>query len=187
MKTNKAQRSVKIISEIHPQFMGSKSELKRMIIQSKLSGADYIKVQLYSSQKLFGNKNREYIEINFNELKELKKFSDDLDIKIFASIFDEEKIEWCERLDFEFSFPSNSRVIIRILDLNGRFITSLVDHYYSESGTVTRTVDKADWDGKNHLSQIVSPGTYLMHMEVTNYLTGKSSFDIAPIVVGVNH
>ena len=92
-----------------------------------------------------------------------------------------------ERLDFEFSFPSNSRVIIRILDLNGRFITSIVDQYYSAAGTVTRTVDKADWDGKNHLSQIVSPGTYLMHMEVTNYLTGKSSFDIAPVVVGVNY
>ena len=53
MKTNKLQRSVKIISEIHPQFMGSMNELKRMILQSKLGGADYVKVQLYSSKKLF--------------------------------------------------------------------------------------------------------------------------------------
>ena len=92
-----------------------------------------------------------------------------------------------ERLDFEYSFPSNSRVVIRIFDLNYRFITSIVDRFYESSGTVTRMVDGADWDGKNHLSQIVSPGTYLMHMEVTNWETGKSSFDIAPIVVGVNH
>ena len=101
MKTNQQQRNVKIISEIHPQFMGSKDEIKRMILQSKLSGADYVKVQLYNSQKLFGNKVREFLEINFNELKELKSFSDDIGIKIFASIFDEEKIEWCEKLNFE--------------------------------------------------------------------------------------
>ena len=70
MKTNKLQRNVKIISEIHPQFMGSKNEIKRMIIQSKIGGADYVKVQLYSSKKLFGNKDREYLEISFNELKD---------------------------------------------------------------------------------------------------------------------
>jgi len=92
-----------------------------------------------------------------------------------------------ERLDFEYSFPSNSRVIIRIFDLSGRFVMSLVDRFYEDSGTVSRTIDKADWDGKNHLSQIVAPGTYLIHLEATNYLTGKSSIDIAPIVVGVNY
>ena len=92
-----------------------------------------------------------------------------------------------ERLDFEYSFPSNSRVTIRIFDLDGRFITSIVDRFYGDGGIVTRTVDGADWDGKDHLSQIVDPGTYLIHIEATNYLTGESSSDIAPIVVGVNY
>ena len=92
-----------------------------------------------------------------------------------------------ERLDFEYSFPSNSRVIVRIFDLNYRFITSIVDRFYESAGTVTRMYDNADWDGKNHLSQIVDPGTYLIHIEATNYLNGKSSVDIAPIVVGVNY
>ena len=58
MKLNKNQRSLVIISEIHPQFLGSISELKRMILQSKIGGADYVKVQLYSSQKLFNNSDR---------------------------------------------------------------------------------------------------------------------------------
>ena len=35
METNLIQRNVKIISEIHPQFIGSISELKRMILQCK--------------------------------------------------------------------------------------------------------------------------------------------------------
>ena len=73
MKLNKNQRSLTIISEIHPQFMGSISELKRMILQSKIGGADYVKVQLYSSKKLFNNSDREYLEISRKELKEIKK------------------------------------------------------------------------------------------------------------------
>ena len=92
-----------------------------------------------------------------------------------------------ERLDFEYSFPVNSRVTIRIFDSSGRFVMSLVDRFFGDAGTVTRDTHKADWDGRNHLSQIVSPGTYLIHLETTNYSTGKSSVDIAPIVVGVNY
>ena len=48
MKTNSKQRKVKIISEIHPQHLGSMDEAKRMILQSKLGGADFVKVQLYN-------------------------------------------------------------------------------------------------------------------------------------------
>ena len=62
MKTNTQQRSVKIIAEIHPQHMGSMDEIK-MILQCKINGADYVKVQLYSSQKLFQNNDREFLEL----------------------------------------------------------------------------------------------------------------------------
>lgn len=139
MKTNQQQRNVKIISEIHPQFMGSKDEIKRMILQSKLSGADYVKVQLYNSQKLFGNKVREFLEINFNELKELKSFSDDIGIKIFASIFDEEKIEWCEKLNFEL-YKIASRTVLdkklckKIISTKKKIIVSLGMYNYQKKG-----------------------------------------------------
>ena len=46
MKTNNNQRKVKIIAEVHPQFMGSMNELERMIIQCKANGADYVKADL---------------------------------------------------------------------------------------------------------------------------------------------
>ncbi|WP_075536191.1 N-acetylneuraminate synthase family protein [Candidatus Pelagibacter communis] len=139
MKTNQKQRNVKIISEIHPQFMGSKDEIKRMILQSKLSGADYVKVQLYNSQKLFGNKVREFLEINFNELKELKSFSDDIGVKIFASIFDEEKIEWCEKLNFEL-YKIASRTVLdkklckKIISTKKKIIVSLGMYNYQKKG-----------------------------------------------------
>jgi len=90
-----------------------------------------------------------------------------------------------ERLDFTYSFPSNSRVVIRIFDLSGRFVTSLVDRYYEQSGTVLRQQDNSDWNGRDHLGQIVPPGTYFMNIETNNFSTGKTSMDSAPIVVGV--
>ena len=90
-----------------------------------------------------------------------------------------------ERLDYSFSVPSNSKVVIRIFDMNGNFITSLLDDFFISSGTIERYEDKADWDGKDHHGQIVAPGTYLMHIEATNWQTGEYSYDMAPVVVGV--
>jgi len=92
-----------------------------------------------------------------------------------------------ERLDFSYSFPSNSRVIVRIIDLNGIFITSIVDKYYETGGVIERYEDTSDWDGRDHLGQIVPPGTYLIQVEASDFQTGKTTTDVAPIVVGVNH
>ena len=82
MQTNIKQRSTRIICEVHPQFLGSMSELKRMIIQSKMGGADIVKVQLYDSEKLFQNNDRSYLDINFKELSEIDKFSKDHGIEL---------------------------------------------------------------------------------------------------------
>ena len=90
-----------------------------------------------------------------------------------------------ERLDYSFSFPSNSRVVVRIFDFNGNLITSLVDKYYESGGTIERKEDRSDWDGKNKFSQIVAPGTYFMHIEAINLLTGDMTTDMAPVVIGV--
>ena len=105
-----------------------------------------------------------------------------------------------ETLDFSYSHPSNSRVIIRIFDLSGRLITSLVDKYVEDAGIWYNGVnpvdpndqstwtnsDRSSWDGRDHLGQIVSPGTYLMHIEAYDFSTSKTYTDIAPIVIGVN-
>jgi len=90
-----------------------------------------------------------------------------------------------ERLDYSFSVPSNSKVVIRIFDFNGNFVTSLLDNFFESAGIVERFEDQSDWDGTDHHGQIVAPGTYLMHIEATNWQTGEYSYDMAPIVVGV--
>ena len=99
-----------------------------------------------------------------------------------------------EKLDFSYSHPANSRVLIRIYDLSGRFITSLVDKYVENSGTWYNGVNpnngsdasSSSWDGRDHLGQILAAGTYLIHLETYNFSTGKTQKDIAPIVIGVS-
>jgi len=92
-----------------------------------------------------------------------------------------------ETLDFSYSFPNKSRVIIRIYDLSGRFITSLVDKYYPNSGIVKRDEASSAWDGRDQLGQIVSSGTYIMQIEAMNPVTGETQTDATPIVVGVKN
>ncbi|KPA10922.1 N-acetylneuraminate synthase [Candidatus Magnetomorum sp. HK-1] len=90
-----------IISELHPQFSGDLATLQTMILQSKLGGADAVKLQLYDTQNLHGNDLRKYLEISKTELTDIKKYADSIGIELFASVFDTERIEWCESLGFK--------------------------------------------------------------------------------------
>ena len=92
-----------------------------------------------------------------------------------------------EHLDFSYSFPENSRVIIRVFDISGRFITSIVDRYFDQAGKVDRIEDHSEWNGRDHMGQIVTPGTYIMHIETLNPVTGETHTDAAPVVVGVKN
>lgn len=110
MFNNKTQRSVKIISELMPQNFGNFNELTRTIVQSKFSGADFVKLQLYSSEKIWNDNSRKYLEVSKTELKEIYNFCKNLDIELTASVFDEEKLDWCESLDFK-TYKIASRVV----------------------------------------------------------------------------
>ena len=100
-----------------------------------------------------------------------------------------------ETLDYTYSHPGNSRIIIRIFDLSGKFITSLLDKYVIKSGTWSNGFNPntgenssvSAWDGRDRLGQIVAPGTYIMHIEAMNPVTGETQTDAAPIVVGVKN
>ena len=92
-----------------------------------------------------------------------------------------------ETLDFSFTVLDGTRAIVRIFDLSGRFITSLVDKYYPSSGQISHIEGLAPWNGRDQLGQIVAPGTYIMHLEVFDPKTGETHTDAAPIVVGVKN
>ena len=89
---------MKIISEIGINHNGNFKLIEEMIRLSFLGGADFAKFQLYDSQKLFGDSSRKKFEFSFNQVKELKNICDYYGIEFLASVFDEEKLEWCEAL-----------------------------------------------------------------------------------------
>ena len=35
------------------------------------------------------------------------------------------------------------------------------------------------------MGQVQMPGTYLMHIEASNFQTGKTTIDTAPVVIGI--
>ena len=85
-----------IISEISPQFHGDIKIAEQMILQSKLGGADAVKVQLYTEDQ-FGIE-RSYLSMSYQDLKSLKKYADQLNIDLFATPFTRERLDWCLKL-----------------------------------------------------------------------------------------
>jgi sialic acid synthase SpsE len=99
MHRRKGLESVFIISELHPQHRGEMADLETMILQSKLAGADAVKIQLYDTLRLHGDDRREYLQIDRQELAKIKDYADHSGIQFLASVFDDERLGWCEDLD----------------------------------------------------------------------------------------
>jgi len=89
-----------IISEIFPQHGGSLEVAEQMILQSKMAGADAIKVQLYTATQ-FGAE-RAYLELSKDGLKRLYDFAGNLNIPLFATPFTMDRLEWCVDLDLPY-------------------------------------------------------------------------------------
>ena len=139
MKTNDHLRNVTIISEIHPQHYGSMNEIKRMIIQSKIGGADIVKVQLYDSKKLWGDNKRSHLDITKDELSEINDFCNIQGIELSASIFDLKRVDWCSELGFQtYKIASRSindkELCEKILSLNKKTIISLGMYDFQKHG-----------------------------------------------------
>jgi sialic acid synthase SpsE len=103
---------VKIISEIGINHNGDFRKIEELIRQSAVGGADYAKFQLYDSVRVFGDESRKKNEFTFEQVKLIKDMCDAHNIEFFASVFDKEKIEWCERLGVNL-YKVASRTIIK--------------------------------------------------------------------------
>jgi sialic acid synthase SpsE len=89
-----------IISELHNQYSGDLGTAEQMILQSKLGGAQAVKVQLYDPMRLYGHRRRQYLSLSFDEARRLQDYATMLRIDFFASFFDDERLDWCLKLDF---------------------------------------------------------------------------------------
>jgi|GEM_PF-626944 len=78
----------------------------------------------------------------------------------------------------EFNVPTNSAVVLRLYDIDGRMVRTLVDEQqYAGPGQII-------WNGRDELREVVPIGVYICYLEATDRTKGKTTTDQAPIVVG---
>ena len=83
-----------------------------------------------------------------------------------------------EVIKYSYSFPSDARIKLRVFDMVGRLITTLYDEYRGIS-----FYKEATWNGRDYLNRLVPSGTYIIHLDITDSITGKSYQKIAPLVI----
>jgi flagellar hook assembly protein FlgD len=78
----------------------------------------------------------------------------------------------------EFNVPTNSDVVLRLYNIEGRVVRTLLDEeQYAGPGQVV-------WNGRDELRGVVPMGVYICHLEATDRDKGITTTDQAPIVVG---
>ena len=112
---------MKIISEIGINHNGDFRKIEELIRQSAIGGADYAKFQLYDSIRVFGDESRKKNEFTFQQVRQIKDMCDVHGIEFFASVFDEEKIDWCEALDVNL-YKIASRTVVKEPELCEKII-----------------------------------------------------------------
>ncbi len=80
-----------------------------------------------------------------------------------------------QTLQISYNSPALGEVRLRIFDLRGRLVRTLVTKPAGGPGVI-------DWDGRNELRDLVPMGTYILHLESVK--GGKSDVKTKPIVVG---
>lgn len=86
---------VYIISELCGQWGGSIRRAEQMILQSKIGGADAVKVQLYDTYRMPGENRAqwEYLNIDRDTFVRLKNYAESLNLDFFASAFHQDMYE----------------------------------------------------------------------------------------------
>ena len=88
-----------------------------------------------------------------------------------------------EVLQYSYEFPANARIKLRLFDVAGRLVTTIYDEFRTLS--FYKGGRDVFWNGRDNIKQLVPPGVYIMHLEVTDTYTGKLTTDTAPVVIGV--
>ncbi len=125
-----------LISELHNQYAGDIGTAEQMILQSKLAGAHAVKVQLYDSQQLYGTDERAYLSLTFDETKRLAEYARTMRIDLFASFFDERRLEWCLELDMP---------ILKVASITVERDPALCERAIATGKRVFMSLGKWDW------------------------------------------
>lgn len=87
-----------IIAEIGQNFCGDMALAKRLIDFAMGNGANYAKFQLYDHDKLYKGMDIHDSSLTFSQAKKLFDYGQSIGMKVFFSVFDLERVGWCEEI-----------------------------------------------------------------------------------------
>jgi len=85
-----------IIAEIGQSHLGSVERAYWLIEAARQNGADLVKSQLFNAQSLYGKQVEG--ELTFDQAKKMFDFGEENGIEVFFSVFDVERVRWCEEI-----------------------------------------------------------------------------------------
>lgn len=85
-----------IIAECGQNHMGDMAVAEELINKAKECGCDLAKFQLYDSVKLYGKKQKQ--ELTKKQAQSLFNIGNKIGIEVFFSVFDLERVKWCEEI-----------------------------------------------------------------------------------------
>jgi sialic acid synthase SpsE len=89
---------MKIIVDLFNQHSGDINELKRLALIAYQNGADVAKIQVLDTKRIWGDDSRKYLEINYDQFAEIADYSRNIGIEFLATIFNEDHLEWLDKL-----------------------------------------------------------------------------------------
>lgn len=121
-----------VIAEIGSNHNGKYENAEKLILESKLAGADSVKFQFFRASDLIPESNPEYMSVQKLEtplewFDKLQSYANKLEIGIFASAFNEEFIkELVAREVFALKIASSEVTNFRLMSLYSKFDTPLI-------------------------------------------------------------
>lgn len=128
-----------IICEISQNF-SNLSEARELVYLAKENGGDIVKAQLFDSLKLYGRHTPS--ELSFEQAKMLFDYGNEVGIEVFFSVFDVERVRWCEEIGVKrYKIACGMRdtcVLSAVYNTNKSIIVSArwdfpIDHGYGTS------------------------------------------------------
>jgi N,N'-diacetyllegionaminate synthase len=87
-----------LIAEIGRNHQGRFELIEELVRCAAAGGADFAKFQLYRSVVVFGDESRKQFELSRAQVEEIWSMCQHYGVEFLASVFDTERLEWCERL-----------------------------------------------------------------------------------------
>lgn len=91
-----------------------------------------------------------------------------------------------QRLPIQFATRARTHTVLRVMDLEGRLVTTLYDSDHDGAASIIAEpgqYTQVQWDGRSDEFELVPPGLYIVHLSSVDRRTGDEENQTAPAVV----